>query len=146
MQKYWLEPRRNIGMKVIQETGKRKTAIARATLKPGTGLVRINSVPIERMQPEIAQMKLKEIFLIIRDPKLKDVNINVRVYGGGVNGQVNAARMAITRIINKYLGKKRVTKAIIQYDRSMLSGDKRRIEPKKWGGPKARKRVQKSYR
>lgn len=133
-------------MKVLQETGKRKRAVARATLKPGTGLVRINSVPIERVQPEFSQMKLKEIFLIIKDPKLKDVNINVRVYGGGVNGQVNASRMAITRIINKYLSKKRITKAIRTYDKSMLSGDKRRIEPKKWGGPKARARVQKSYR
>jgi small subunit ribosomal protein S9 len=133
-------------MKVIQETGKRKTAVARATLKPGTGLVRINSVPVERIQPEIARMKLKEVFLIIKDSKLKDVNINVSVYGGGVNGQVNAARMAITRIINKYLSKKRVTKAIRSYDKSMLSGDKRRIEPKKWGGRKARARVQKSYR
>jgi small subunit ribosomal protein S9 len=133
-------------MKVLQETGKRKTAVARATLKPGTGLVRINSIPIERIQPQIAQMKLKEIFLIIKDPKLKDVNINVRVYGGGTNGQTDAARMAITRIINKYLGKKRVTKAIRIYDKSMLSGDKRRTEPKKWGGPKARSRVQKSYR
>jgi len=133
-------------MKVLQETGKRKTAVARATLKPGTGLVRINSVPIERIRPEIAQMKLKEIFLIIKDPKLRDVNINVRVYGGGKNGQINAARMAITRIINKYLSKKRVTKAIRSYDKSMLSGDKRRTEPKKWGGRKARARVQKSYR
>ncbi|MBN2156272.1 MAG: 30S ribosomal protein S9 [Candidatus Lokiarchaeota archaeon] len=133
-------------MKVVQETGKRKRAVARATLKPGTGLVRINSVPIERYQPEIAQMKLKEVFLIIKDPKLKDVDINVRVYGGGVIGRADAARMAITRIINKYLGKKRVTKAIREYDKSMLSGDKRRIEPKKWGGPKARARVQKSYR
>lgn len=132
--------------KILQETGKRKSSIARATLRPGTGVVRINSVPIERVEPDLARMKLQEIFLIIQDPKLADVNISVNVNGGGIMGQVDAARIAISRIVNKYLNKKRVTRAIREYDKSMLSGDKRRIEPKKWGGPKARSRTQKSYR
>jgi len=128
------------------EVGKRKTSIARATLKPGNGVVRINGFPIERIEPELARMKLKEIFLIIKDPKLAEVNIRVRVKGGGIISQVDAARIAITKAINKYLGKKRLTKSIIKYDRSLLSGDSRRTEPKKWGGRKARKRRQKSYR
>jgi small subunit ribosomal protein S9 len=132
--------------KNIQETGKRKSAIARATLSPGTGIIRINGIPIERIQNEFVQMKLKEVFLIVHDPKLNTINIDVNVNGGGLTGQVDASRMAITKSINKFLGKKRVTKSIKEYDRSMLSGDSRRIEPKKWGGPKARKRVQKSYR
>ncbi|MHA1340877.1 MAG: 30S ribosomal protein S9 [Promethearchaeota archaeon] len=132
--------------KIIMEVGKRKTSIARATLKPGNGVVRINGFPIERIEPELARMKLKEIFLIIKDPKLAEVNIRVRVKGGGIISQVDAARIAITKAINKYLGKKRLTKSIIKYDRSLLSGDSRRTEPKKWGGRKARKRRQKSYR
>lgn len=133
--------------KPIQETGKRKSAIARATLStPGTGIIRINGYPIERIQNEFVKMKLKEIFLIIHDPKLETIDIDVNVQGGGLTGQVDASRMAITKAINKFLGKKRVTKSIKDYDRSMLSGDSRRIEPKKWGGTKARKRVQKSYR
>ena len=66
-------------MKVLQETGKRKTAVARATLKPGSGLIRINSIPIERVQPEIAQMKLKEIFKVSLIKKLKNkFKISVR--------------------------------------------------------------------
>ncbi|MHA1821892.1 MAG: 30S ribosomal protein S9 [Promethearchaeota archaeon] len=132
--------------KILQETGKRKSSIARAVLKPGNGTVRINGIPIERIQPDLARMKLEEIFLIIQDPKLAKINIYVNVRGGGVMGQIDASRIAISRLINKYLNKKRVTKAIKEYDKSMLSGDKRRTEPKKWGGTKARARVQKSYR
>ncbi|MCP4760436.1 MAG: 30S ribosomal protein S9 [archaeon] len=132
--------------KIIQETGKRKTSVARATLKPGEGIIRINGVPIERIEPALARMKLQEIFLIVTDPKLAKVNINVNVNGGGIMGQIDASRIAISRAINKFLNKKRVTKAIKDYDRSMLSGDSRRTEAKKWGGRKARARVQKSYR
>jgi len=132
--------------KPIIETGKRKKAIARATLVPGKGIIRINGVPIEQIEPYLARMKLKEVFLLIRDPKLTEINIKVDVVGGGVIGQADAARIAITKAINKYLGKKKITRIITQYDRSLLSGDSRRTEPKKWGGTKARKRTQKSYR
>lgn len=133
--------------KIIQETGKRKNSVARATLKAdGSGIIRINGVPIERYEPELARMKIEEVFLIVKDPKIAKVDIDVNVNGGGVMGQADAVRMAITRAINSYLGKKRVTKAIKNYDRSMLTGDSRRTEPKKWGGRKARKRWQKSYR
>jgi len=77
--------------KIVQETGKRKTSVARATLKPGTGVIRINSVPIERIEPALARMKLQEIFLIVKDPKLSQININVNVSGGGKMGQIDAA-------------------------------------------------------
>lgn len=132
--------------KIIQETGKRKSAVARVTLKPGTGVIRINSVPIERVEPELARQKLQEIFLVVPDPKLAQVNIDVNVKGGGIMGQIDASRIAISKAINRYLNKKKITKAFREYDKSMLSGDKRRTEPKKWGGTKARARVQKSYR
>jgi small subunit ribosomal protein S9 len=132
--------------RIIQETGKRKTSVARATLRPGTGVIRINGTPIERYEPALARMKLQEIFLVVQDPKLATVNISVNVSGGGSMSQVDASRIAISRAINKFLNKKKVTKAIKEYDKSMLSGDKRRTEPKKWGGRKARARVQKSYR
>jgi len=132
--------------KIIQETGRRKSAIARATLKPGTGIIRINGIPIERITPEIARMKLQEIFLIIPDAKLAQINIYIRTNGGGFMGQCEASRIAISRAVNKYLNKKKVTASIRNYDKSMLSGDKRRIEPKKWDRLKARKKPQKSYR
>jgi len=98
--------------KAIQETGKRKTSVARATLRPGTGVIRINGIPIERYEPALARMKLQEIFLIIQDPKLATVNISVNVSGGGNMSQVDASRIAISRAINKFLNKKKVTRAI----------------------------------
>ncbi|WP_290901427.1 30S ribosomal protein S9, partial [Ferroglobus sp.] len=50
-------------MKVIVTSGKRKTAIARATIKPGKGRVRINKIPVEIYQPEMARMKIMEPLL-----------------------------------------------------------------------------------
>jgi len=133
-------------MKNIQTTGKRKEAIARATLRPGTGIIRVNSVPIEKVQPWLAKLKIEELMNIVEDEKLKTININVQVQGGGQIGQIEAVRIALSRAITKFLNKKRTVKAIRTYDRSMLSGDSRTVEMKHWGGRKARRRFQKSYR
>lgn len=133
-------------MKYIQTTGKRKEAVARATLRPGTGVIRINSVPVEKVQPWLANMKIQELLNIVEDEKIKTINIDVQVQGGGQIGQIEAARIALSRAITKFLNKKRTVKAIRTYDRSMLSGDSRTVESKHWGGRKARRRFQKSYR
>lgn len=133
-------------MKVIQTSGKRKCAIARATLRPGTGIVRVNHTPIEKIQPYLAKMKIQELMAIVDDEKLKTINIDVIVEGGGTLGQIEAARISISRAIVKFLAKKRILKEIRAYDRSMISGDSRTVEPKHWGGRKARRRFQKSYR
>ena len=66
--------------------------------------------------------------------------------GGGTIGQIDAARIALSRAIVEYLKSQVVERNIRTYDRSMLSGDSRQVESKKWGGRKARKRFQKSYR
>jgi small subunit ribosomal protein S9 len=133
-------------LKNIQTSGKRKSAIARATIHPGTGIIRINGIPVNKLQPRLARLKIEELLVIADDEKLQTVNFDVDVRGGGVLGQIDAARIALTRAILKFLGKKRIIKAIRVYDKGMISGDKRRIEPKHWGGRKARKRFQKSYR
>ncbi len=133
-------------MKTIQTSGKRKNAIARATVRPGTGIIRINKVPVEKLQPELTRMKIEELLIIVNDEKLKTVNIDVKVEGGGTLGQTDAARIALSRAITQFLKKKSVLRAIKDYDRSMLSGDSRQVERKHWGGRKARKRFQKSYR
>jgi small subunit ribosomal protein S9 len=133
-------------MKIIQTSGKRKRAIARATVKPGTGVIRINKIPVEKLTPELARMKIEELLIIVQDEKLKTVNIDVNVEGGGALGQIDAARIALSRAITQFLKKKTVIKSIKSYDRSMLSGDSRQVEAKHWGGRKARKRFQKSYR
>jgi len=133
-------------MKVIQSSGKRKEAIARATLQSGTGIVRVNKVPIEKITPWLARLKIEELMNVVDDEKLKTINIDVVVEGGGVIGQIEAARIALSRVITHFLNKKRTVKAIKEYDRAMLSGDSRTVEPKHWGGTKSRTRFQKSYR
>jgi len=130
---------------VTMESGKRKSAIARATVRPGEGDVRVNSHLLKWLMPEAARDKIMEP-LILSEGLAKEYNIDVEVKGGGFMGQAEAIRMAIARSLVK-LSKGSVLRQIYtDYDRTMLSGDSRRKESKKFGGPGARRRKQKSYR
>jgi len=131
--------------RIVFVSGKRKTAIARAVVEPGQGIVRINKIPVEIYQPEIARMKLMEPLQLSGDV-WKNVNIDVSVSGGGFMGQADAARMAIARGLIKWSKSSGIKQIFEEYDRTMVAGDPRRKEPKKFGGPGARRRVQKSYR
>ena len=131
-------------MKVIHEVGKRKRAIARATLTEGTGKIRINSQEIITL-PENMYRKRMEEPLIIAGDTLKKVNINVNVTGGGINGQADAIRLAIAKALAKY--DKKLYKHFLNYDRTLLVADVRRKEVKKPNTHgKARSKRQKSYR
>ncbi|MBQ6220216.1 MAG: 30S ribosomal protein S9 [Methanosphaera sp.] len=131
--------------KVVHTSGKRKTAIARGTVKEGTGKVRINRKPAELYDPELARLKIFEPLELAGD-LANSVDINVRVIGGGVMGQAEAARMVIAKGLVEYSGDMNLKDRYVQYDRTMLVGDPRRSESKKFGGPGARARKQKSYR
>ncbi|MBY9005473.1 MAG: 30S ribosomal protein S9 [Candidatus Lokiarchaeota archaeon] len=134
-------------MKLIQSSGKRKSAIARAILKhPAKGQIKINNVPLEIYEPRIAKLRIQEVLEVINNPKIQKCDIEVNVKGGGISGQTDAARIAIARALNKYIGTKKIERTLREYDDALLSGDSRRIEPKKFGGRKARKRRQKSFR
>jgi small subunit ribosomal protein S9 len=134
-------------MKVVQASGKRKSAIARAVLRhPSKGQIKINNVPLNLYEPEIARLRIQEVLEIVNHPKLEKCEINVRVEGGGVMGQTDAVRMAIAKSIHRFIGTKTIERAFREYDDSLLSGDSRRTEPKKFGGKKARARRQKSFR
>ncbi len=134
-------------MRPIQESGKRKTAIARATVTDSREFsVCINKVPVQAIEPRVARMKVIEAIRLFTGEKLDNIQVDVDVEGGGVIAQCDAARIAITKALNSHLKKKRVTKKIKEYDKTLLSGDSRRKEPKKWGGHGARARFQKSYR
>jgi small subunit ribosomal protein S9 len=136
-----------MSVKVVQASGKRKSAIARAVLKhPAKGLIKINNIPLQVYEPEIARLRIQEVLEIITHPKIEKCDINVRVKGGGVMGQADAVRIAIAKSINKFIGTKTIEKSFREYDDSLLSGDSRRTEPKKFGGKKARSRRQKSFR
>ncbi|MBE6493743.1 MAG: 30S ribosomal protein S9 [Methanosphaera stadtmanae] len=131
--------------KVVHTSGKRKTAIARGTVREGTGRIRVNRKPVELYNPELARLKLQEPIELAGDV-INTVDISVRVVGGGVMGQAEAARMVIAKGLVEYTGDVKLRDKFIQYDRTMLVGDPRRSEPKKFGGPGARAKNQKSYR
>ena len=79
-------------MKVVNTSGKRKNAVARATAKAGVGNVRINGVLISNYEPKLSRLKIREPLLIAGDAVNK-LNISVNVHGGGVTSQADAARL-----------------------------------------------------
>ena len=137
----------------------RKTASAHVYITKGVGRVRINNVPVEMIPQENAREVILAPLEISGDLRNK-VDISVRVRGGGFMGQASAAATAITRALIGWTKSKKdprdhpltktaredIRKKISEYDKYLISGDARRKEPKKFGGPGARRRKQKSYR
>jgi len=132
--------------KILVISGKRKTATARAVVKLGIGRICINRVPLEIYEPEIAREKIMEPLIQAGDDVLKQLDVDVKVSGGGYMGQAEAARMVIANALLKWTKSSRLRRVFVQYDRTMVVGDPRRKEPKKFGGPGARAKDQKSYR
>ena len=132
--------------KVITISGKRKTATARATLRTGRGRIRINNTPLEIFEPQASRLKIMEPLLQVDSELRNQVDINVKVSGGGFMGQAEAARMALAKGLLRWTKSKHLQSAFTDYDRTMLAGDPRRKESKKFGGHGARARDQKSYR
>jgi small subunit ribosomal protein S9 len=131
---------------VTNTSGKKKTAVARATVSEGNGRVRINSEPVELVEPEQAQLKMLEPFRIADEDLREAVDIEVTVSGGGFAGRADAVRTAIARGLVEHTNDAELRDAFMSFDRSLLVNDVRQSEPKKWGGPGARARYQKSYR
>ncbi len=131
---------------VTNTSGKKKTAIARATVSDGEGRVRINSQPVELVEPELAQLKMLEPFRIAGDEIRDGIDVNVSVSGGGVMGQADAVRTAIARGVVEHSTDAELRDAFMEFDRTLLVNDVRQRESKHWGGPGARARYQKSYR
>ncbi|NIA03122.1 MAG: 30S ribosomal protein S9 [Nitrospirae bacterium] len=133
-------------VKVINTSGKKKTAIARATLKDGKGRVRINKKPLEIYEPEIARLKIMESLSFVEDKVISKIDIDVNVQGGGVIGQADAVRTAVGKGLVEWTGDIALKDAMLSYDRNLLVNDSRQKETKKFGGPGARAKTQKSYR
>jgi small subunit ribosomal protein S9 len=132
-------------MKIINTSGKKKMATARATLKEGKGVVRINKVPLDVYEPRLARLKIQEPVQIAGDA-IKGMNIDVVVAGGGTMGQTDAVRTAIAKGIVEWTGDTGLKEAFSEYDRNLLVSDHRQKEKKKFGGLGARSKYQKSYR
>jgi|SRR5579883_898438 small subunit ribosomal protein S9 len=139
--------------------GQRKSSRAVATISKGAGRIRINNVPAEMVMPEVAKELVLTPVSLIGEIRNK-VDIDVQVQGGGFMGQAFASAVAISRaLVGEGKGgrdpkdhpltkgvREEIRKKIIEHDRHFLSGDPRQSESKKFGGPGARRRKQKSYR
>ena len=137
----------------VQTFGRKKTAIAVAQCTKGKGLIKVNGTPIELLQPEMLRFKVFEPILILGKDRYREVDIRIRVRGGGKTSQIYAIRQSIAKSLvayyQKYVdetSKKEIKELLLRFDRNLLVADSRRREPKKFGGPKARARKQKSYR
>lgn len=131
--------------KTVLSTGKRKTSKASVVIMEGKGRIRINNTPIILYEPWMAREKILEPIKLSGEYQYR-VDIKVRTQGGGYMSQAEAARMGIAQGLVKFTRSKRLRNKYIEYDRTMLAGDARRKEAKKFGGPGARRRKQKSYR
>ncbi|HKZ94084.1 MAG TPA: 30S ribosomal protein S9 [Candidatus Bathyarchaeia archaeon] len=132
--------------KVLLTSGKRKTAVARATVRAGKGRVRVNNVPVEIFEPQIARNKILEPLRLAGDNVWGQLDIDIRVSGGGFMGQADASRTAVARALLRWTKSSHLQTLFTEYDRTLIAGDPRRREPKKSGGPGARAKDQKSYR
>jgi small subunit ribosomal protein S16e len=137
----------------VQTFGRKKTAIAVAQCKKGKGLIKVNGTPIELVQPEILRFKVFEPILLLGKDRYSQVDIRVRVRGGGKTSQVYAIRQAIAKALvayyQKYVdeaSKREIKEILLAYDRTLLVADPRRREPKKFGGRGARARFTKCQR
>ena len=127
---------------------KRKAAVARASAGVGKGIIRVNGFDVNTIQPlEYRAMMLEPVnFSDTTRAIASKMAITVNVYGGGASSQTQAVRSAIAKCIMEFSGSDSLKKEYMSYDRFMVVDDSRRVEPKKFKGPKARARFQKSYR
>ena len=132
--------------KMIYTHGKKRNAIANAVIQEGKGTITVNRIPIQNIEPKTLRVKIFEPILILGVDQFKNLKIRVRVSGGGSVAQLYAARTAIAKGIvawnQKYVDEESKDEA----RKNLLVADYRRLEPKKYGGPGARARKQKSYR
>jgi len=129
--------------KIVHVSGKRKRAIARVTLKPGKGIVRINHLLLDFYKPELARMRIQEP-LLLAGLISKKVDISINVKGGGWNSQTDACRTGIGKALVQFNPSLKTT--FLEYDRELIVPNTRRCEPSKPNDSKPRRMRQKSYR
>ena len=138
---------------MVQSFGRKKNSTAVATCTTGKGNLRVNGKSLNVLEPISMRMKVFEPVLLLGQARFQNLNVRVRVRGGGSTSQALAIRQAIAKSVIAYVQKyedeqtkRELKELLIQYDKSLLVSDPRRCEPKKFGGKGARARYQKSYR
>ncbi|KAJ9456139.1 40S ribosomal protein S16 [Diplonema papillatum] len=137
----------------VQTYGKKKHAIAVVTCSAGKGMIRVNGMPLNNVQPVGLRLKLQEPLLLAGVRRFTGVDMRIRVRGGGHTSQIFAIRQSMAKAIvayhQKYIDeptKMEIKSAYLSFDRTLLIADPRRAEAKKFGGSGARSRYAKSYR
>ena len=128
-------------MEVVHKIGRRKTAVARVYLSQGKGKMTVNKRDMDQYFPTATlQYKVNQPFTLTQTEKSYDVNINV--YGGGITGQAEAVRLALSRALCEI----DETHREALKPEGLLTRDPRMVERKKYGQKKARKKFQFSKR
>ncbi|OSY86892.1 30S ribosomal protein S9 [Tenacibaculum holothuriorum] len=128
-------------METVHKIGRRKTAVARVYVSQGSGNITINKRELANyLTTPTLQYKVKQPLMLTEN--LESYDIKVNVYGGGVTGQAEAIRLAITRAL---VAINEEHKAVLKPE-GLLTRDPRMVERKKFGQKKARKKFQFSKR
>ena len=128
-------------MDIVHKIGRRKTAVARIYLSEGTGNITVNKKDYKSyFTTGTLQYKVQQPLMLTEN--LASYDIKVNVYGGGVTGQAEAIRLAITRALVSIEPEHR----LILKPEGLLTRDPRMVERKKFGQKKARKKFQFSKR
>lgn len=128
-------------MNIVHKIGRRKTAVARIYLSSGEGKVTINNKDLAVYFPTATlQYKVNQPFALTSLEGAYDVKVNV--FGGGITGQAEAIRLAISRALCEIEPEHR----IVLKPEGLLTRDPRMVERKKFGQKKARKKFQFSKR
>ncbi|PHS10550.1 MAG: 30S ribosomal protein S9 [Kordia sp.] len=128
-------------MEIIHKIGRRKTAVARIYLSDGSGKITVNKKEMSTYFPTgTLQYKVKQPLMLTEN--LENFDIKVNVYGGGITGQAEAIRLAISRAMCELNEENR---GILKPE-GLLTRDPRMVERKKFGQKKARKKFQFSKR
>ncbi len=130
----------------IMVKSKKKSAVARATIKNGSGKIKINNRVIETFNSKYVQDFIREPVTLAGDEIAKSVDIFVTAHGSGFMSQAVSARACIAKALVKHTNDEKLKQKFLAYDRLMLVDDPRRVESKKPLGTKARKKKQKSKR
>ncbi|EUB63658.1 40S ribosomal protein S16 [Echinococcus granulosus] len=137
----------------VQVFGRKKSATAVALCKAGNGVIRVNGRPLALLQPEPLLPKVMEPIMLIGQDRFEHLDIRIRVSGGGRVAQVYAIRQALAKAVIAYhqkfvdeFSRKALKDTLAEFDKTLVVADPRHCEPKKFGGPGARARYQKSYR
>ncbi|MBU2947681.1 30S ribosomal protein S9 [Zobellia uliginosa] len=128
-------------MEIIHKIGRRKTAVARVYVSEGKGNITVNQRDLNDYFPTATlQYKVKQPFALTENEETYDVNVNV--YGGGITGQAEAIRLALSRAMCEVDEEHR----LVLKPEGLLTRDPRMVERKKFGQKKARKKFQFSKR